>query len=686
MKKLLTLILFLFSFVGFASHYAGGDIQYRYIGDSTGINHHYKVILRLYRDVTGIGMPATTIVTVSSTCFTNQNITMTQQAGSGLVAPTLFDCVTPGSASTRTLEIYTYKGFVILPGTCSNFKFWWSDCCRPGNITNIFASNGSIGNDGFFFDADLNNTLGNNSSPIFVSEPVRAFCINKTFNWAQTSVEYDGDSIHYQMINCREGLYPAQTNIPFDAGYSATQPITSTFFNINPKTGTINFLPTQQEIDVMSVKITEWRYDSTWFVWYPVGSSSRDMMVSISANCSPQATQGVILDYDYPGQFLDSVTMLPAVNYNCGDTAVDLYFEIKIDCESVALDGSDFRMTNPLGQPIPIKSLIPDCDVNKETKYIKVVLYKPLLVNGRYFLYSKTGNDGNTLTNKCGFPMDEFDTLVIIVDDCVEPVWKFENVTVVDDNHVNLQWSVDGTSCDTNAIEGYGIFRWDGTQYVFRQLVTKWDRFYYDDLTATNVDGQTYSYKIDFRYSGFIFGPSDSINSIWLRSTGECDSVNLLWNQYNGWINPQYDVYIQYNNQWVKWNTTPLTDTTYLLTSDTLKVGNYNIKVVTTNNGYVSESNYVICVQPEPPFITIPNVFTPNYDNTNDFFVINNLLLYNYRPIVIKNRWGKTVYQSSQYNNDWDGSGVPDGVYYGVVLIIINTEVVFYPFYVTILH
>ena len=686
MKKLLTLILFLFSFVGFASHYAGGDIQYRYIGDSTGINHHYKVILRLYRDVTGIGMPATTTVTVSSTCFTNQNITMTQQAGSGLVAPTLFDCVTPGSASTRTLEIYTYKGFVILPGTCSNFKFWWSDCCRPGNITNIFASNGSIGNDGFFFDSDLNNTLGNNSSPIFVSEPVRAFCINKTFNWAQTSVEYDGDSIHYQMINCREGLYPAQTNIPFDAGYSATQPITSTFFNINPKTGTINFLPTQQEIDVMSVKITEWRYDSTWFVWYPVGSSSRDMMVSISANCSPQATQGVILDYDYPGQFLDSVTMLPAVNYNCGDTAVDLYFEIKIDCESVALDGSDFRMTNPLGQPIPIKSLIPDCDVNKETKYIKVVLYKPLLVNGRYFLYSKTGNDGNTLTNKCGFPMDEFDTLVIIVDDCVEPVWKFENVTVVDDNHVNLQWSVDVASCDTNAIEGYGIFRWDGTQYVFRQLVTKWDRFYYDDLTATNVDGQTYSYKIDFRYSGFIFGPSDSINSIWLRSTGECDSVNLLWNQYNGWINPQYDVYIQYNNQWVKWNTTPLTDTTYLLTSDTLKVGNYNIKVVTTNNGYVSESNYVICVQPEPPFITIPNVFTPNYDNTNDFFVINNLLLYNYRPIVIKNRWGKTVYQSSQYNNDWDGSGVPDGVYYGVVLIIINTEVVFYPFYVTILH
>jgi gliding motility-associated-like protein len=487
------------------------------------------------------------------------------------------------------------------------------------------------------------------------------------------------------MINCREGLYPTQTNIPFDPGFSATQPITSTFFNINPKTGLISFLPTSQEIDVMSVKITEYRFDSTWFAWYPVGSASRDMMVTVSANCSPTATQGVILDYDYPGQFLDSITMLPAVDYNCGDTAIDLYFEIKIDCESVAQDGSDFRLTNPLGQPIPIKTLIPDCDVNNETQTIKVVLFKPLLVNGRYFLYSKTGNDGNTLVNKCGFPMDEFDTLVIIVDDCIEPVWKFENVTVVNDNHTNLQWSIDGASCDTNAIEGYGIFRWDGTQYVFRQLVTKWDRFYYEDLTANNVDGQTYSYKIDFRYSGFIFGPSDSINSIWLRSDGECDSVNLLWNQYNGWINPQYDVYIQYNNQWIKWNQTPITDTTYLLTSDTLEVGNYNIKVVTTNNGYNSESNWVTCSVPEPPTIVIPNVFTPNNDGYNDLFVIRNLMLYDVRIIVVKNRWGKTVYGSSNYNNDWNGSNLPDGVYYGVLTIIKNNSLQNIPFVVTIL-
>jgi gliding motility-associated-like protein len=689
MKKLIGYLMFIFmtvlSWNLSASHLAGGDIQYRYIGDSTGITRHYKVILRVYRDVTGIAMPTTETVTVSSSCYANQIVNLTLQGGSGLVAPTLFDCVTPNSAGTKTLEIYIYKGFVILPGTCPNFKFWYDNCCRPPGITNISNSNGN-GIDGFFFDADLNNTQGENSSPIFISEPVRAFCVNKSFNWAQKSIEYDGDSVHYEMISCRENPYPTQVNIPFNFGWTATQPVTSTFFNLNPKTGTISFLPTQQEIDVMSIKITEYRYDSLFTVWYPVGSSSRDMMISISAVCSPTASQGVVLDYNYPGQYLDSVTMLPAVDYDCGDSIVELNFLIKIDCESIALDGSDFRMTNPNGQPIPVKKLSSVCDLNGETQKIKVHLYKPLLVNGRYFLYSKTGNDGNTLTNKCGFPMNEFDTLVIVVDDCYEPIWKFENVTVVNDNHTALEWSIDTNSFDTTYFEGYGIHRWNGIQYTFRQLVSNWKQIKYDDLTATNVDGESYSYKLDFRYSGFIFGPSDSIKSIWLRSNGSCDSVCLIWNQYNGWLNPNYDVLINYRNQWVKWNNLPITDTIYCMRSDTLEVGTYNVKVVTQNLSYFSESNYVICVQPEPPTIIIPNVITPNYDGTNDYFVIRNLEHYKENHLVIKNRWGKTIFEKQDYTNDWFASNVPDGVYFGILTYTDNGEQKTENFIVHILH
>lgn len=102
-------------------------------------------------------------------------------------------------------------------------------------VTNISNSNGN-GNDGFYFDAELDNTLGQNSSPIFVSEPVRGFCVANPFNWKQSSVEYDGDSVVYSLINCREGNYPNQTDIPFDFGFNKNQPVSSTYFNINPQT------------------------------------------------------------------------------------------------------------------------------------------------------------------------------------------------------------------------------------------------------------------------------------------------------------------------------------------------------------------------------------------------------------------------------------------------------------------
>lgn len=63
------------------------------------------------------------------------------------------------------------------------------------------------------------------------------------------------------------------------------------------------------------------------------------------------------------------------------------------------------------------------------------------------------------------------------------------------------------------------------------------------------------------------------------------------------------------------------------------------------------------------PFLYIPNVFTPNNDNVNDQFRIQNLNPTIWR-LEVHNRWGKQVYISEPYENNWDGSGLPDGIYY----------------------
>lgn len=59
----------------------------------------------------------------------------------------------------------------------------------------------------------------------------------------------------------------------------------------------------------------------------------------------------------------------------------------------------------------------------------------------------------------------------------------------------------------------------------------------------------------------------------------------------------------------------------------------------------------------------IPNVFTPNQDNRNDTFFIENIERHDW-SIHIVDRWGNRVYQNARYRNDWTGAGLTPGIYY----------------------
>jgi gliding motility-associated-like protein len=85
---------------------------------------------------------------------------------------------------------------------------------------------------------------------------------------------------------------------------------------------------------------------------------------------------------------------------------------------------------------------------------------------------------------------------------------------------------------------------------------------------------------------------------------------------------------------------------------------------------YVRDANGCVKVYPvevkESTFL-IPNVFTPNNDGINDTFFIRNLPTGTIVRIV--NRWGKVVFESNNYQNDWNGGEYPDGIYYYTVNI-----------------
>jgi len=119
--------------------------------------------------------------------------------------------------------------------------------------------------------------------------------------------------------------------------------------------------------------------------------------------------------------------------------------------------------------------------------------------------------------------------------------------------------------------------------------------------------------------------------------------------------NPTYS-----NNITLKWNKTGSSDLSVYETTSFGCVGeNFNAQIlITETNDYET-------------ILDIPNVFTPNEDDINDYFIVkSNNLPENYR-ITIFNRWGAKVFESNKINYSWDGRASGEfccsGVYYYII-------------------
>jgi gliding motility-associated-like protein len=86
--------------------------------------------------------------------------------------------------------------------------------------------------------------------------------------------------------------------------------------------------------------------------------------------------------------------------------------------------------------------------------------------------------------------------------------------------------------------------------------------------------------------------------------------------------------------------------------------GRYLVKIADNAGCMVTDTVRV----PRDTSVYIPNVFTPNGDDYNENFVILNLPANS--KITIANRWGKEVFSSSNYQNNWNGEGTADGIYF----------------------
>ncbi len=116
------------------------------------------------------------------------------------------------------------------------------------------------------------------------------------------------------------------------------------------------------------------------------------------------------------------------------------------------------------------------------------------------------------------------------------------------------------------------------------------------------------------------------------------------------------------------------------------QIKNYEV-IFTANYASKCDTTLYFEISVKTVKLLIPNVITPNNDGLNDVFIItqdnqssaNNPNLkagsdypklnafYKSNELIIFNRWGQKVLEQKNYQNDWNGGKLKDGVYFYVL-------------------
>lgn len=105
---------------------------------------------------------------------------------------------------------------------------------------------------------------------------------------------------------------------------------------------------------------------------------------------------------------------------------------------------------------------------------------------------------------------------------------------------------------------------------------------------------------------------------------------------------------------------------------DANNAGDYWFVAVDAFGCTVRDTIAVIVITAAESGASVPNVFSPNNDGSNDTFLVEGLFLQEFSMDVL-NRWGQTIFESRSQNNGWNGgvdnttNKAPEGTYYYVI-------------------
>ena len=349
-------------------------------------------------------------------------------------------------------------------------------------------------------------------------------------------------------------------------------------------------------------------------------------------NCDNLIPQGELVSFTYNKPqpiFADSIRK-PA----CSPNSIRVYFPKKINCASVATNGSDFSVSGPT--PVNVTAAAGNC-VNGKTDYINVTFSAPIYTKGNYTLTLKAGTDGNVVIDECGQETPT-QTLSFITADTVSATFQYNIL--------------------------YGCLK---------------DTVFFSHDGAHNVNSWTWMMNslppITTQNTSLILSAS-SINNIQLAVTnGVCrdstSEVITLDNEVKASFDmedftcPEDKVAVTNTStglidtwQWSYGSigNSSLKDPPPFLFPTISREKIYTVKLEVTNLalGCTDVATKTVTVF-DHCNIDVPTAFTPNNDGLNDKFGPHNALKADKYEFKVYNRWGQLIFESTNWKERWDG-------------------------------
>lgn len=376
----------------------------------------------------------------------------------------------------------------------------------------------------------------------------------------------------------------------------------------------------------------------------------------------------------------DSLSLNPVISWSCYTDSLWLQTVGKFLCSSIDSLGTEFRLYDPDGTLVPISKVEAPCTLGRSDS-ILIRLGQELVRNGDYHLVVRLGLDQNPILGDCFSIINEFDSLLIRIDNCYEyniPI-DVRNVSVNPDNsNVTVTWH-QPTGLRPDFFKAYRLQR---NEEVYGM---RW----YDIGYFTGMDDTVHTVPVpdparearDFRVILQIrmnpdAAPGDSVSNILLRSEGdtlENDTAlqaTVSWLNYaKAWPGPLYQLWLSkpFLNDPDSQLIGQTTDTLWQFAKP-LQQGAYRIWIHTLHpsDGRYARSNYLDFEVRELD-LQIFNIMTPNGDGKNETFTIRNIERFPEARVQLFNRWGQVVLDQSPYRNDFDGNELEAGTYYYLI-------------------